>query len=459
MEFNGNEFKRKIENELLLWKESLVYKKRALLLRGLRQVGKSTVIRKFARLNFSYVVYIDFIKNPDYKIIFNTNSDVDRIIEELSFKDKKFKFVPFKTVIIFDEIQECASARRCIKSFMEDGRFDLMCTGSLLGIKGYNMNYQDVSVGYEYPVKMYSMDFEEFLWAYGYEETFTKKLRNNFLNIKEISSLCFDDLSSLFKKYICIGGMPFIVKLYLETKNIDLVRREQLNILENYKDDFGKHLNENEEYKLDKAFLASILKVFESIPSQLAKENKKFVASLVQKNASLIKLDNSIQWLCDYGLIEKCHNISNISCPLNGFKKDDVFKLYFADTGLFVACLDEGTNRKILNNELDIYKGCIYENIVADALIKSSIPLYYYRKDSGLEIDFVTTKNAKPIIIEVKATNGNAKSAKMILKDPNNDVDICLKVGNYNLSKNNGFINIPHFLMVFVDDFLKNNNA
>lgn len=447
------DFKRKIEKDFIDWKNSLHSKKRALLVKGLRQVGKTTAIKNFTEKNFKHVVFIDFIKQPNLKNIFNKDSNVDRIVKELEIIDPlEYIFQPFETVLVFDEIQECAAARKSIKNFMEDGRYDIICSGSLLGIRGYNHKSEDIPVGFEYSVQMFALDFEEFLWAKGYKEEFTKEFKNNFLTLTPFSETTYDKLSELFREYICVGGMPFIVKRYIETDSFVIARKEQKLLLESFKDDFGSHLNENEEKVINTTFLANILKVNESIPTQLSKENKKFMYSQLEHKGRGKKYDPAIQFLEDYGLIKKCYNLSTIQIPLNGNKLEQVFKIYVQDTGLFLAMLDEGSASSIIQNKFEIYKGAIYENIVADALIKNNIPLYYFHKDSGLEIDFVVNFKQEPVIIEAKAVNGNTKSAKTILNNKNNKVNKCYKLGDFNISDNGSIKNIPHFCAYLITE-------
>lgn len=442
-------FKRKIEQELIQWKESLKIKKKAFVLKGMRQVGKTTIIKEFAKKNFDNVVYINFKVDVDLKDAFSSNLDPNYIIRILSLIRPNFKFIPNKTVIILDEIQECQGARASIKPFMEDGRFDIIASGSLLGIKGYNKKYHGgVPVGFEHQVYLRAMDFEEFLWAIGISEDIINSLKECFINKKTIDKFIHNCMIKYFKEYICVGGMPAVVNVFLKTNNFNLVRKEQRDILESFKDDFGKHLNENEEEKVDTSLLTRINKVYDSIPSQLAKENKKFFYSNLEKKATSDKYDPAIKWLQEYGLIEYCYNLSTIESPFVGYKIDDIFKLYFTDTGLFISMLDDNSANDIILKDMGIYKGVIYENIVADAFIKNNVPLYYFSKNSGLEIDFIIKYNDEINLVEVKAKNGNAKSAKTVLLDnvkyPN--ANKLIKLCEANISSTQNTLVLPYYL-------------
>ena len=442
-------FKRKVEEELSKWKENLKFRKKAFVLKGLRQVGKTFIVRKFAFENYKNVIYINFKVEGDMKKCFENNLSVNEVIMNISSKKTNIKFVPNETVLILDEIQECSGARAAIKPFMEDGRFDIIATGSLLGIKGYNSKYSGgVSIGYEHTVYMKSMDFEEFLWAKGIGVEIIDYLKNCFTDRKMIDPSIHESMLRYFREYICVGGLPAVVKIFVQTNDMNQVLQEQRDIIEGYKDDFAKHLDENENEKINKELLGKINRLFSSIPSQLAKENKKFMVSKIDKKSSLEKYDEAIQWLIDYGLITLCYNLTSPNLPLSGNKINNIFKMYMSDTGLLVACLDEGTSGEILLNDLGIYKGAIYENIVADAFYKNNRELYYYSKESGLEIDFVIKYKKEVYLVEVKSKNGNTKSAKTILsnKDKYNEVEGLIRLKECNIGEENNILSIPYYL-------------
>lgn len=439
-------FKRKIMAEFEAWKNSSGRKK-ALVVKGLRQIGKTYSVREFAKANYENIVYVNFKENESAKKIFDADLNVNRIIIDLSALIPGIHFVEGKTVIIFDEIQECANARSSIKPFCEDGRFDIIATGSLLGIKGYNKKKsKGVPTGFERIVYMKPMDFEEFLWAKGIGEDVIQYLRDCYKNKTPVSDATHQAMLRYFKEYICVGGLPYIVDQFISTNDMNVVWQEQHDIIEEYKDDFGKHLDENENEEIDLALLARINRVFESIPAQLAKENKKFVFSALEKKARTENYLPAIQWLCDFGIITLCHNLNNITDPLEGNKIDNIFKIYMQDSGLFISMLDRDCASKILSGELGCYKGAIFENIISDSFSKQDRKLYYFHKDSGLEIDFVSKVNNDISLIEVKATTGNTKSAKTVLKNSQYDVNVCYKLSENNIGIAENIITIPYYM-------------
>ena len=432
--------------EFEAWKNSSGRKK-ALVVKGLRQIGKTYSVREFAKANYENIVYVNFKENESAKKIFDADLNVNRIIIDLSALIPGIHFVEGKTVIIFDEIQECANARSSIKPFCEDGRFDIIATGSLLGIKGYNKKKsKGVPTGFERIVYMKPMDFEEFLWAKGIGEDVIQYLRDCYKNKTPVSDATHQAMLRYFKEYICVGGLPYIVDQFISTNDMNVVWQEQHDIIEEYKDDFGKHLDENENEEIDLALLARINRVFESIPAQLAKENKKFVFSALEKKARTENYLPAIQWLCDFGIITLCHNLNNITDPLEGNKIDNIFKIYMQDSGLFISMLDRDCASKILLGELGCYKGAIFENIIADSFSKQDRKLYYFHKDSGLEIDFVSKVNNDISLIEVKATTGNTKSAKTVLKNSQYDVNVCYKLSENNIGIAENIITIPYYM-------------
>ena len=440
-------FKRKITDEIYRWKNN-TGKKKALVIKGMRQIGKTFTARAFADDNYENVVYINFKDNESARKIFDGDFIVDRMTLDISAMIPAIHFVPYKTVIIFDEVQECANARASIKAFMLDGRYDIICTGSLLGIKGYNRKKnRGVPTGFEHILYMRPMDFEEFLWAKGISEEVLEEIRDCFINNRPVSETIHTSMLRYFREYMCVGGMPYVVDRFLATNDMNVVREEQIDILEEFKDDFGKHLDENEKEEIDLTLLGRINRVFDSIPSQLAKENKKFVYSMLEKKGRSENYQSAIQWLYDAGIINICYNLSNLSLPLEGNKIDNIFKIYMQDSGLFVAMLEEGSAGKILSGDMGMYKGAIYENIVADAFSKNGRKLYYYHKDSGLEIDFISTVDDELSLIEVKATTGNAKSANTVLKNQAQyGVNKCIKLSANNVGREGVKLTIPYYM-------------
>lgn len=446
--------RRKIMDLLIEWKNNSSTKKKALLIKGLRQIGKTFIVKKFANMYYDNQIYINFKNNDDLKSVFDENLNVDRILMDLSSKMPNIKIIPYKTIIIFDEIQECANARASIKPFVEDGRYDIIATGSLLGVKGYNKKKgKGVPTGFEHIVYMNPLDFEEFLWAKGISENVIDYIKQCFISKTKISKPTHEAMLRYFKEYICVGGLPEAVNTFIATGDMNRVYEEQRDILEEYKDDFGKHLDSNENEMVNELLLARIEEVFDSIPSQLAKENKKFQYSKIKVKGRSSDYREAIQWLVDAGIVAQCFNLSNLELPLEGNKIDNVFKIYMRDSGLFIAMLEKGTAGDILSGNLSVYKGAIFENIIADAFSKMNRKLYYFHKDSGLEVDFVTRYNNKPTLIEVKAKTGNTKSTNTILENKDTyHVDNVIKLGEYNVGMTGNKLTIPYYLVFLLDE-------
>ena len=447
-------FKRKIYQELLTWKDSLKQKKKALIIQGTRQIGKTRIVNLFAENEYENKVYINFVDDLDAKKSFDNNLNVDQIVASLSTKIPNAKFVPYKTVIIFDEIQNCPRARTAIKAFMLDERYDIICTGSLLGISGYSKdNNASIPVGFEHHLTMHAMDFEEFLWANGYEPVVIDQIKDHFINLKKVPDDINEVFNRLFKYYICVGGMPEAVEKFIETKDLNQVRNVQRDILKSKEDDFGKHLDNQGKTIINNVELNRIRQVFYSIPTQIARTNNKFKLDLVAKGARLREYQTSIQWLWDAGIIELAYNINNLEYPIEGYKIDNYFKTYMYDTGLFISMFDNAMANAIINNDIKTYKGYIYENIVADALVKNNIKLFFYHKNT-LEIDFMLPFNMQVCPLEVKATNGNAKSLKLMMNHEKHKSNILfgIKLESGNLGFTNNILTIPHYMVFLLNE-------
>ena len=385
--------KRKIEAKLIEWKNNK--NKVCLMIKGARQVGKTFIVNKFAKENYKYYTYINFIENPEYSSIFEGNLNVDNLIKQISIRVENAQLEPYKTLIFLDEIQMCPKARTALKFFSIDKRFDVIASGSLLGI-----NYKEVPsfpVGYIEHLEMFSLDFEEFLWANNISEKSISDLKEYYEKKEKVPTAIHSKMMELFKEYIIVGGMPRVVTEYINTKNFAKVLKLQRSIIQDYEDDIAKYADNLEKVRAKACF--------NSIPKQLAKEYKKFQYSVVEKKSTAKKYSSSIKWLKDAGIINICHNISNIELPLEGNAKEDCFKIYMADTGLLTAMLEDGTQEDIINGNLGIYKGAIFENIIADIFAKSGKKLYYYERDSKLEIDFVIRYNKKAVPVEVKSAD------------------------------------------------------
>lgn len=437
--------KRKIEKTLLEWKNTPYHT--PLIIKGPRQCGKTYSVRNFAKKYYKYEVYINFYKNPDYATIFDGSLDVDNLIMLMSAQlGNDAIFEEGQTLIIFDEIQECPEARTSLKFFKEDGRFDVIGTGSLLGVKGYGKEPKSIPVGSETLLEMYPMDFEEFLWANGINETIINKLKECFAKTIPVPNALHKKMRQLILQYTVVGGMPKVVDTFVLSKQMNTVLSLQRDIVRSYEDDMVKYAKGK-----DKALIKDC---FQSIPKQLSKENKKFQYSVVMKSGSASKFQGSLQWIEDAGIITRCYNLQIPELPLEGNAVKDIFKVYMCDTGLFVSMLEDGTQLDILTGNLYVYKGAIFENLMADVFTKMGRKLYYYHKDSGLEIDFVIRLKGKATLIEVKSSTGNAKSVRTILSHPEKyHVLDAIKLGDYNVGEKDNMLTLPLYMGFLLNEY------
>lgn len=434
--------RRKIERRLLEWKKTP--NKKPLIIKGCRQCGKTFSVRQFAEQHYKHVVYLNFFENPQYASVFSGSLEIDQIVLMISaLLGKAATFVSQQTILILDEIQECPEARTALKFFHLDGRFDVIATGSLLGVKGYGREPKSIPVGSETVIDMYALDFEEFLWANEIDDAVINVLERHLETETEVPAALHHRLRELILLYTTVGGMPEVVKTLVETKNLEMTLQVQRDLIRSYEDDMVKHANREDKSKIRDCFL--------SIPKQLSKENKKFQYSVVKKGASASQYLGSLQWIEDAGIIARCYNVSTPELPLAGNANENVFKVYLRDSGLLVSMLEDGTQFDILQGNLQSYKGAIFENLVADIFGKMGRKLYYFHKDSGLEVDFVIRYKGECTLIEVKAKSGNAKSMKTILKHPEKyHITQGIKLGDYNVGRSEGGILTLPVYMAFL---------
>ena len=396
---------RKADAFLREWKKNP--DRKPLIIKGARQVGKTETIRTFARENYKNVIEINFITEPSYKVIVEEGFSAEHIIKLISRIDPTKHFEENETLIFFDEIQDFPEIATALKFFKENGKYDVICSGSLLGVQYQRI--ASISVGYKTDYQMYSMDFEEFLWAKGYSEEAISDMLCHMLEgvaFSEAEQMIF---SNLFLEYCILGGMPAIVSSYIERETFEGSLDLQHQLLVDYENDIVKYAQ-----GLDKA---KILSVYRSIPAQLAKENKKFQYSKVSKGGRSKDYMGCVEWLKDAGLINVCECLQFPELPLKGNVDESKYKVYISDTGLLVASLDDESQIDLrANKNLGIYKGALYENFVAEALVKQGYGLYYYSKDnSTLEEDFFIRSANELIPVEVKATNGTARSLRTLI--------------------------------------------
>ena len=436
--------RRKILDVFQAWKETPGH--RPMIVKGCRQCGKTVAVLAFARKAYAHVVYLNFFENPKLVSIFQGSLQVDTLTMMMTaMLGAEAVFVPGETVIVLDEIQMCPDARTALKFFQLDGRYDVIATGSLLGVEGYGDAPRSIPVGYETTVRMVPMDFEEFLWANGITEDLLALLRTCLRDEQPVPVALHQRMRELLLQYAVVGGMPAVVQAFVDRKNLAEVLAMQRDLVRSYEDDMVKYAQARDKVRIRKSF--------RSIPIQLAKENKKFQYSLVERRGTSAKLESAIAWLEDAGLALRCYNLSVPELPLSGQAEENVFKLYLMDTGLFISMLDDGTQADVLQGDLLGYKGAIFENLVADFFHKMGRKLYYFRKDSGLEIDFIIRYRGKATLVEVKAQNGNAKSLRTVLAHPEKyHVGQAIKLADTNVGRAGDVLTLPLYLGAFLTE-------
>ena len=443
-------FRRKIENVLKSWLDDPSHK--PLVVKGVRQCGKTSSIVDFAHKHFKHVIYLDFREHPDYKKFFTPNLEVDAIIMRITAAMPSVEVEAGETCFIFDEIQDCPKARGSLKYFYLDGRYEVMCTGSLLGVNGYKTQEEkkeeeeaSIPVGFEDIVDMYPMDFEEWLWANGIKDMHFEYLRKCLAGETPVDEALHERFRELLHQYVVVGGMPEVVTTFVDTKQIGKVLAVQRRIVDEYKSDMVKYAATADKSR--------IRECFESIPAQLAREYKKFSYTLVRKGGRGRDYAGSLQWIEDAGIVRRCYNTRITELPLDGQRIPSEFKVYMADIGLLISMLEEGTQSSILQGDLLSYHGAIKENLVADIFGKMGRKLYYYHKDGGVELDFLMRYKGQCTPVECKATTGNAKSMRTVLEHPEKyHVTSALKMGDYNIGRSDQLLTIPMYLAFLLTD-------
>ncbi len=438
--------KRKIDCFLKQWKEDKEHK--PLIVKGARQVGKTESILHFANENYSNIIYINFALEKKYTKILDDGYDVDSIIKNITLVNSSIDFQKRETIIIFDEIQEYPDIATTLKSFKIDGRYDVICSRSMLGIN-YNRIHSN-RVGYKTDYEMYSLDFEEFLWAKGYNEGNIKDIFNHMVELKPFSDNQLRVYKSLFLDYCVLGGMPDVVRTYITTKSFTNTLNIQRQIMLDYEEDVRKYAIGLDQTK--------ILSVYRSVPSQLGKENKKFQFNKIAKNARSREYSGCIDWLIDARVVMQCNCLLYPELPLKGNTDESKYKLYYPDTGLLVASLDDEAQEDLrMNKNLGVYKGALYENFVAEAFLKQGLGLFYYKKDnSTLEEDFFARTKDSLVPIEVKSNSNKSKSLSSLIKNENyHDINFGIKLGDFNVGLANNIYTFPYFCSFLIKEFLK----
>lgn len=440
--------KRKVYSELLEWRgERKNGLKKCLLIKGARQVGKSYIVKAFGKAEYRSFIYIDFFRQPNLKAIFNGELSADEIYKRMTANMPEIELIRGDTLIFLDEIQYCGNARTAIKFLADDMRYDVISSGSLLGLS-YGDDDDDnvetpssIPVGYERQIEMQSLDFEEFLWAYGYKEETIAELKGYLDNGEQIPESIHNRYEMLFREFMVVGGMPEVVADFAENKDFNRVARIQADILAEYQDDISKHAKGREKQY--------VRMCYDAVPKQLAREIKKFQYSTVEKGQTRRKFGGSIKWLKDANIVNACYNVREPYLPLMANADENQFKLYINDTGLLTRMYGTEIKLAILNNTIKgNAKGGIYENVIAECLVKRGYALYYYKPDDSHEIEFIIEKNSGTVPVEVKAGNTASVSLNTFIKDFSPNIAYKL-IGGRN-GVNGVKYTLPHYMVMFL---------
>ena len=438
--------KRKIYGSLCEWKKNK--KKECLMIKGARQIGKTFIVRQFGNEKYKSFIEINFLKNPELKGIFNDSLDANEIYKKMTAYMPGIKLIPGDTLIFLDEIQKCASARTAVKFLAEDDRYDVIESGSLLGLHyGQDADKEvekaeSIPVGYERQMIMYSLDFEEFLWGCGYSDDAIDYLREFFHSHNKVPDDINKKYSNLLREYIVVGGMPEVVFAFTQNSDFNQVQSIQEKILSAYDDDISNHAKGAEKVK--------VRACYESLPVQLARENKKFKYSTVEKKATARKYGDSITWLKDAGLVNICTNVHEPYIPLMANEKENEFKLYMNDSGLLMSRYGLQSKLLVLNGKLlGNAKGGIYENLISEMLTKRGYSLHYYKTErADAELEFLIEKEGEVIPVEVKAGNTATVSLNRFIEKyvPSH----AYKFIEGNIGAKDNKITLPHYMAMFI---------
>ena len=437
--------KRKIDKYLLEWKNNPNHE--PLLVYGARQIGKTYSIHNFIINEYENVIEIDFKQQPEYKTIFNEGYEPDKVLKAISTINPALKAVPYKTIIFFDEIQDFPDASTCFKPFKKDGRYDIIASGSMLGVQVKSVNLNPA--GYKERYHMFSMDFEEFLWAYGYSDEQIEELYNSLKDLKPLDELTHNTLSRIFKEYIYAGGMPKAVQIFINEKNYFNVFPKHKELVNDYEDDIVQYVE-----GLD---ISKVKTIYRSITPQLAKDNHKFQITKLPHKPRSRDYEGVYNWLVDAGIINVSYNLTELNIPLSTYEDNTFYRLYYADHSLFVATIDEESREDLMvNGNMEIYSGALYESLVSSSLVKQDIKPYFYKnQDATIELDFVIRAKNMIIPIEVKKKKGTAKSLRAIIDDKKIPIKKGIKLSLNNIGYDGDIITIPYFLSFLLKRFIK----
>ena len=431
--------KRKIDDFLLDWHGK--DKKKALIVEGPRQVGKTTSIVDFVRRNYEddQIMYIDFSKQRELIPIFDQHLDAKRIVQALQIHYPNQRLVKGQSVIVFDNVHLVERALISLKSFTSYGEYDVIATGVFLG----NL-YKSMSafpVGYVERFNMGSLDFEEFLWACGYEGDMVDLIRSHFRMNEPLLEVSHNVFLNLFREYMAIGGMPQVVREYLKDRDFQLAYSLLEDILEQYQNDILSYCHKRDGHRINECI--------NSLPVQLYRDNKKFQYSAIKDGGRASTYQESVEWLVDAGILLQAYNVEQPEKPLHSNLRNGVFKLYMHDPGLFVAMLGDEIQLEILRGGMDAYNGAIYETVIAGLLHKAGQTLYYFEKQSKLHVDFLITLERELYAVEVK-TADHPKSKILMSLQENYGVTHGIKLSSHNVAVDGNVRTLPIYMVMFL---------
>jgi predicted AAA+ superfamily ATPase len=444
--------KRDIWEKLVDWNAR---KHHPLVIKGLRQIGKTYIVKRFGEKYYENCVYVDLRANKTVHSAFDGDFNVDQMVMSMSAAIPSARFVPEKTLIILDEIQDCPNARSSLKYWELDGRYDVIATGSFLGVKGFREPYlRGIPVGYEEQMEMFPLSFREFINNVGIDQKVIEYVHNCIKNGGAVEKTIHESMRSLYLQYLIVGGMPEAVNVFLARHDLNAVRDVQQSILKSIRDDFGRYRDIHGNDKVNEVLKLRAEACLDSMPAQLSKEYKKFQYSLVNAKGNSPEKADGLQYLVDVGLVVRAYNTRELSFPLEGVKISNEFKAFYTDTGLLISQLGDDIPRKILSGDISSYKGAIAENMVASAFVTAGIKLYYYHATSGSpELDFLFEKDGEVTIVECKATNDRATSMKFVIAHPKRfGLHPAIKFSDTNIGSGAGFMTYPLYAIGFMGE-------
>ena len=438
--------RRKFDTLLADWKTR--EDRLPLIIKGARQVGKTESVRHFAETAYTDYIEINFVERPEFKEIVRDGYSVDALIRNLSIIDPTLRFTPHGTLLFFDELQEFPEIATALKFFAQDGRFDVICSGSLLGIQVKHV--KSYSVGYQETETMHSLDFEEFLWGCGYRDEQIAGILDPVLSCRPFGAAVKNTMYRLFMDYCVTGGMPDVLETYFTKGTFERVPQTQRRILEDYREDIRKYAEGLDPVRIQA--------VFDSIPVHLAKENRKFQWSSVSKGATRKDFWGCVEWLEDAGVVNKCRRMAVPELPIGAHLDNDAFKLYLCDSGLLLSMLDKEAQEDVrIRRNLGTWKGGLFEHIVGEAMVKAGMPLAYFKRDSStLEMDFFGRSADSIVPIEVKAENNRSKSLRTLIeRDVYKDIHWGIKLVNGNVGFSNHILTLPQWCAFRLSEIIR----